>query len=56
MKATYEGFTNVDKDAIFSVQHKYAQHMIEVKDGINTDSYIIGQEYEVCETMLKGRA
>lgn len=53
MKATYEGFTNVDKNAQFSQQFKCAQKMHEVKDGVNTDSYVIGQEYEVCESILK---
>lgn len=53
MKAIYEGHTNVDKNAMFSVQHKYAKQMIEVKDGVNTDFYDIGNEYEICESLLK---
>lgn len=56
MKAIYEGHTNVDKNAMFSVQHKYAKQMIEVKDGVNTDFYDIGSEYEICESLLKKRA
>lgn len=54
MKATFKGFTSVEKNATFSVSVKYkgvvlSEKILELKDGISADAYQIGQSYDVSE-------
>ena len=52
MKAIYKGYVSTDKNAVFSVDHKYngvviSEKHFELKDGINADGYVIGEQYEI---------
>lgn len=53
MRAIFEGFISVDKNAVFSIQYKYGKKIMEVADCVNVDLYVIGQEYDICESILK---
>lgn len=52
MKATFEGYINVDKNAVFfvNIERKgmvIGKQRFELKDGVNPDNYTIGEEYEI---------
>lgn len=52
MKATFKGYINVEKNAVFVTENKYKGIAIsethhELKDDINSDNYVIGEEYEI---------
>ena len=54
MKAIFKGFTSVEKNATFTVAVKYkgivlSEKSFELKDGINADTYQIGQTYDISE-------
>lgn len=52
LKATFKGFIAVDQNAVFAVAKAYNGFVIsethyELKDGINADQFVIGEEYDI---------
>lgn len=49
MKATFQGYVSVDKNAVFTiVANSYGfTKEYELKDGIDADKFIIGEEYVI---------
>lgn len=56
MKAIFKGYTSVDHNAFFAIEHKkkiggrelvVSSRHLELKDGINADNFYIGVEYDV---------
>lgn len=52
MKATFKGFISVEMNAVFAVENvvngfAISEKHYELKDGINADQFVIGEEYEI---------
>ena len=52
MKAVFKGFISVEQNAVFSVAKTYKGFVIsethyELKDGIDADQFVIGEEYDI---------
>lgn len=52
MKAIYRGHISIEQNAIFAVERErfgfvVSEKHYELKDGINYDQFIIGEEYEI---------
>lgn len=52
MKAVFKGFISVEQNAVFAVAKTYkgfivSENHYELKDGIDADQFIIGEEYDI---------
>ena len=52
MKAIFKGFVSAEQNAVFAVEKTYNGFVIsethyELKDGINADQFVIGEEYDI---------
>ena len=52
MKAVFKGFISVEQNAVFAIPKTYKGFVVsethyELKDGINADQFVIGEEYDI---------